>query len=175
MTPRKFCAVADEDDLVLDADAEAGEFFEVGERAVVGVDDRAGDVAGGRESVEGGQDARVVLEGVAAVFGGIDVLGRGAGHELVAAGVEGFDEDAGGLVEQDFVGDDAGFEAGGLELFGDVEGGLVVLGGAGPVGFGGEDFEVLAGELRVGDGQEGGIPFGLLGEVAVAEDLLRSG
>ncbi len=67
-------SVADEDDLVFDADAEAGEFFEVGEGAVVGVDDRGGDVAGGRESIEGGQDAGIVLKGVAAVFRGIDVL-----------------------------------------------------------------------------------------------------
>ena len=166
-------SVADEDDLAFDADAEAGELFEVGEGAVVGVDDRGGDVAGGGESVEGGQDAGVVLAGVAAVFCGIDVLGRGAGHELVAVGVEGFDEDADGLVEEDFVGDDGGLEAGGFELVGDVEGGLVVLGGAGPVGLGGEDVEVLAGEFCVGDGDEGGVPTGLLGEVAVAEDLLR--
>ena len=141
-------AVADEDDLVLDADAEVGEFLEVGEGAVVGVDDLGGDVAGGGGAVEGGEDAGVVLEGVAAVLGGIDVLGRGAGHELLAVGVEGFDDDLDGLVEQDAVGDDLGLEAGGFELVGDVEGGRVVLGRAGPVGRGGEDFEVLAGELR---------------------------
>ena len=38
-------AVADEDDLVFDADAEFGEFFEVVEIAVVGEDDFASDVA----------------------------------------------------------------------------------------------------------------------------------
>ncbi len=83
------------------------------------------------------------------------MLGGGAGHELVAGGVEGFDEDADGLVEQDFVGDDLGLEAGGFELVGDVDGGGVVLGGAGPVGGGGEGLEVLAGEFGVGDGHEG--------------------
>ena len=114
-------SVADEDDLVLDADAEFGELLEVGERAVVGVDDGAGDVAGGRGAVEGGEDARVVLEGVAAEFGGVDVLGSGAGHELVAGGVEGFDEDLDGLVEEHLVGNDLGLEAGGFELLGDVE------------------------------------------------------
>ena len=62
-------AVADEDDLAFDADAQLGEFFEVGEFAVVGVDDFGGDVAGGGGAVEGGEDAGVVLEGVAAVFG----------------------------------------------------------------------------------------------------------
>ena len=104
-------------------------------------------------------------------FVGVDVLGGGAGHDLVAGGVEGFDDDLDGLVEQDFVGDDLGVEAGGFEFVGDVDGGGVVLGGAGPVGRGGEGLEVLAGELGVGDGQEGGVPLGLLGEVAVAEDL----
>ena len=77
-------AVADDDDLVFDADAEFGELLEVGEGAVVGVDDVGGDVAGGGGAVEGGEDAGVVLEGVAAVELGVDVLGRGAGHELLA-------------------------------------------------------------------------------------------
>ena len=40
-------AVADEDDLTLDADAAVGELVEVGGGAVVGVDDLGGDVAGG--------------------------------------------------------------------------------------------------------------------------------
>ena len=61
-------AVADEDDLVFDADAEFGELLEVGEGAVVGVDDLGGDVAGGGGAVEGGEDAGIVLEGVAAVL-----------------------------------------------------------------------------------------------------------
>jgi len=30
---------------------------------------------------------------------------------------------------------------------------------------------MLTGELGIGDGHECGVPFGLLGEVAVAEDL----
>ncbi len=98
------------------------------------------------------------------------MLAGGAGHELFALGVEGFDEDADGLVEQDFVGDDLGLEAGGFEFGGDVVGGCVVLGGTGPVGRGGEDFEMLAGEGGVGHSEEGGVPAGLLGEVAVAED-----
>ena len=65
-----------------------------------------------------------------------------------------------------------GLEAGGLELFGDVLCGLVVLGRTGPVGCGGEDLQVLAGELGVGNGEEDRVPLGLLGEVAIAEDLL---
>ncbi len=138
-------AVADDDDLAFDADAEFGELLEVGEGAVVGVDDFGGDVAGGGGAVEGGENARVVLEGVAAVFGGVDMLGSGAGHEFGASGVEGLDQDFDGLVEEDFVGDDLGLEACGFEFFGDVLGGGVVLGGAGPVGGGGEGFEVLAG------------------------------
>ncbi len=43
------------------------------------------------------------------------------------------------------------------------------------MGGGGEGFEVLAGEGGVGDGEEGVVPFGLLGEVAVAEDLRGGG
>ena len=62
-------AVADEDDLAFDADAEVGELLEVGQGAVVGVDDLGGDVAGGGGAVEGGEDAGIVLEGVAAVVG----------------------------------------------------------------------------------------------------------
>ncbi len=83
-------AVADDDDLAFDADAEFGELLEVGEGAVVGVDDLGGDVAGGGGAVEGGKDAGIVLEGVATVFV-VDVLGGGAGHEFFAVGVEGFD------------------------------------------------------------------------------------
>jgi hypothetical protein len=43
------------------------------------------------------------------------------------------------------------------------------------VGDGGEGLEMLACELGVGDGHEGGVPFCLLGEVAVAEDLRSLG
>ncbi len=80
-------AVADEDDLAFDADAEFGEAVEVREAAVVGVDDGGGHVAGGRGAVEGGQDAGVVLVvdrrrrcGI-----GVDVFGRGAAEELCRA------------------------------------------------------------------------------------------
>ena len=128
--------------------------LKVGKVAIVGVDDFAGDVSGGRRAIEGGEDARVVLEGVAAIFVGIDVLGGGAGHELVAAGVEGLDQDLDGFVEEHFVGDDLGFEAGGLKFFRYVDGGGVVLRRAGPVGRGSEGLEVLAGEFGVGDGKK---------------------
>ena len=56
------------------------------------------------------------------------MLAGGAGHELGAGGVEGLDHDLDGFVEEDFVGDDLGLEAGGFELVGDVDGGGVVLG-----------------------------------------------
>ena len=99
------------------------------------------------------------------------MLGGGAGHEFLARGVGGFDEDPDGLVHEDAEGDDLGGEAGGFEAIGDVEGGLVVFGGAGPVGLGGEDFEVLAGEGGVGDGEEAGVDGGFGGaEVAEAEE-----
>ena len=164
-------AVTDDDDLVFDADAEFGELLEVGEGAVVGVDDLGGDVTGWGRAVEGGKDAGIVLEGVAAILFGVDVFGGGTGHELVAGCVEGFDEDLYGSVEENFVGDDLGLETGGFEFVGDVLSGLVVFRGAGPMGLGSESFEVLAGEFGVGDGHEGLVPLGLLGEVAVAEDL----
>ena len=138
-------AVADDDDLVFDADAHFGKPLEVGEGAVVGVDDLGGDVAGGGGAVEGGKDFGVVLEWVAAVFVGVDALAGGAGHKFGAGGVEGFDDDLDGLVEENVVGNDLGLEAGGFELFGDVLGGLVVFGGAGPVGLGGEGLEMFAG------------------------------
>ncbi len=96
-------AVADEDDLAFDVDAEFGELLEVVEGAVVGVDGLGGDVTGAGGAVERGEDARVVLEGVAAVGVGVDVLGRGAGHELVALRVDGGDLDLEGLVEEDLV------------------------------------------------------------------------
>lgn len=147
-------------------------FFEVGESAVVGVDDRSGDVAGGRESVESSEDAEIVLVGIAAEFVGVDVLARGPGHQLFAALVEGFDQDAGRFVEEDLVGNDTGLKAGFFKFGGDVEGGLVVLGRTGPVWLGGKSFKVLAGEGGAGNRKEGGVPFGLLGEVAVAEDLI---
>ncbi len=76
-------AVADDDDLVFDADAELGELLEVGEGAVVGVDDLGGDVAGGGGAVEGGEDAGIVLEGVAAVFVGSTCSGVGPDMSLL--------------------------------------------------------------------------------------------
>jgi hypothetical protein len=166
-------AVAGDDDLALYTDAEPGKLIEVGERAVVGVDGVGGDVAGGGRTVEGGEDAGVILIGIAAVGCGIDVFRAGAGHELLAVGVEGFDFDLERLVEPDTEGNDVGVEAGGLELLGDVEGGFIVFRRAGPVGLGGEDFEVLAGQGGVGNGHEGVVPLLLLGEVGVAEDARR--
>ncbi len=46
-------AVADEDDLAFDGDAELGEVLEVGKASVVGIDDGSGDVGCGRGVVEG--------------------------------------------------------------------------------------------------------------------------
>ena len=171
----KVAAVAGDDDLAFYADAEVFKFFKVGEGTVVGVDNVGSDVTGGGGAVEGWKDTGVVLEGVAAVGFGVDVLGGGAGHQLLAGGVKGVDLDRDGLVEPDAEGDDLGVEAGRLEFFGDVEGRCVVLGGAGPVGLGGEGLQVLAGEGGVGDGEERCIPRLLLGEVGVAEDVGRSG
>jgi hypothetical protein len=113
----------------------------------------------------------IVLEGIAAVLIGIDVLGRGPGHELLAACVEGLDLDLHRLVHQHAVGRDGGLETGRLEFCGDILRCLVVLGRAGPVRLGGQGLQVLAGELGVGHGQEDRIPLGLLGKVLVAEDL----
>ena len=62
-----------------------------------------------------------------------------------------------GLLSRTLVGDDLCVEAGGLELVEDVDGGIVVLFGAGPVGGFGEDLEVLAGECGVWNGLEAGV------------------
>lgn len=44
------------------------------------------------------------------------------------------------------------------------------------MGLGGEDFEFFAGELRVGDGEEGLVGLGLFGgEILVAEDGVGCG
>ena len=99
------------------------------------------------------------------------MLGGGAGEELFAGGIEGFDGDADGFVEQDAIGDDFSVEAGGAELGGDVVGGSLVFRRAGPVRRGGEGLEVFAGEPGVGHREKGGVPLGLLREVAVAEDF----
>jgi hypothetical protein len=162
-------AVADQDDLVAHVDAEIGQPLEVGGRAVVGVDHLRGHVARRAGAVERRQDARVVLEGVAAE-GLADMLRAGAGHDPAAAGVEGLDQDFDWLVEQNLVGNDLRIEPGRLELLRDVERGVVVFGRTGPVRGLAERLQVLAGEHGVGDGEKGLIPLRLLGEVAEAED-----
>ena len=43
------------------------------------------------------------------------------------------------------------------------------------MGSGGEGLEMFACQFGVGDGHEGRIPLGLLGEVAIAEDLCSGG
>jgi hypothetical protein len=126
-------SVADEDDLAFDADAAFGETLEVGEAAVVGVDDRGSDVAGSGPVVIGGEDARVALELIdgrvgGGVGAGVDVFAVRAGEDLVAYRVEGFDKDGQRLVEQDAVGNDLGLQARGFEAGGYVLGGGVVLG-----------------------------------------------
>ena len=99
------------------------------------------------------------------------MLGDGAGHEELAVGVVCLDFDFFGHVEPGLVGDDAGVEAVGFEFFGDVLRGFIVFGRGGDVGLGGEGLEFFAGELRVGNGEEGLVGLRLLGgEIAVAED-----
>ncbi len=78
LDPAIVAAVTDEDNLALDIDAELLEPLEVRGRAVVRVDDIGSDVARRGAAVESGQDAEVILERVAAVPGGVDVLRRGA-------------------------------------------------------------------------------------------------
>ncbi len=158
-------AVAADDDFAVEVDVLSGELVEVFEAAVVGVDHFGGDVAGAGGAVEGHHYAGIVLVGVA-----VNVLAGGAGHEQIAARVQGFDADGFGVVDEDAVGDDFGFEAGGAELLRDIFGGFAVFRGGGEVGLGGEDFEVLAGEFGIGDGEEFFFDAGLGGEVGVAED-----
>jgi len=63
----------------VEVDFFGGEFVEVFNAAVVCVDDFSGDVPGCGGAIEGHDDARVVLIGVA-----FDVLALGAGHEEFA-------------------------------------------------------------------------------------------
>ena len=161
----KVAAVTHQDDLALDADTEFGEPLEVLEPAVIGVDDRGGDIARGRRSVEAGQNARVC-----GIRCGCGVTERGAAEYAGAGRVEGLDEDRYWLVHQDAVGDDFGIEARGPEVLGDVERGGVVFWRACPVGRGGQGFEVLLSQPGVGYGEERRVPYGLLREVAEAED-----
>ena len=100
-------SVADDDDFAFDADVLGGELGEIFRRAVVGVDDLGGDVAGGRIGVVGSGDALVVLIRVIA-----DMLWRGAGHELFAISTEGGDFNFFRGVHHDAIGNDFGFEAG---------------------------------------------------------------
>ena len=57
--------VAGNDDFAVQIDVLAGEFVEVFEPAVVGVNDFGVDVAGTGRAVEGIHDARIVVEGIA--------------------------------------------------------------------------------------------------------------
>ena len=143
----------------------SGELVEVFEATVVGVDHFSGDVAGAGGAVEGHHYAGIVLVRVAG-----NALWGGAGHEQFAARVPGLDADGFGVVDEDTVGDDFSFEAGGTELLRDIFSGFAVLRGRGEVRFGGEDFEVLAGQFGIGDGEEFLFDAGLGGEVCIAED-----
>jgi len=153
------------EDFAVEVNVLGGELVEVLKAAVVGVDHFSGEVAGAGGAVEGHDYAGIVLVGVAGY-----VLGCGAGDEQFAAGVPGFYTDGFGVVDEDAVGDDFSFQAGGAEFLGDVIGGFAVFRGGGEVGHGGEDFEVLAGEFGIGDGEEFLFDAGLGGEVLVAED-----
>ena len=59
---------------------------------------------------------------------------------------------------------------GGAKFLRYVFGGLAVFWRGGQVGLGGEDFEVLAGQFGIGDGEKFLLDAGLGGEVRVAED-----
>ena len=91
----------------------------------------------------------------------------------MAGGIVGLDADDFGLVEQNAIGNDLGFETGGAELARDILGGLVIFRCGGEMRSGGELFEFLAGLFGIGDGEEFLFDFGFGTEVGVAEDGLR--
>jgi len=103
-------------------------------------------------------NAGIVLERLVAV----DVFGDGAGHEELAMESYASTLTFFGHVEPGLVGNDAGFEAGALKFFCDVLPRFCSPRAKRDVGLGGEGFEFFAGQLRIGNGEEGLIGFRLL-------------
>ena len=79
-------AVAHEDDLALDVDVQVFELLEVFGGAVVRIDDFGREIAGGRRTVKGGDDARVILVRIVG-----NVFGSRPGHQYCAVGRGGGD------------------------------------------------------------------------------------
>ena len=141
-------AVTRQHDLAAHVHAHVFELLEILGASVVGVNHFGLDVTRRRVGAERHDDARIVLEGVA-----LDVLAGGPVHDE-AGGREGIHADLDGIVHPDFVLDDLGVEAPFAELARDVIGRLAVLGRAGHVRRGGQDFHVPLGLARVGHGKE---------------------
>ena len=102
-----------------------------------------------------------------------DVLAGGTAHQLLAIGSEGLDAHLSGLVQQDAIGDDLGFQASGAKLLRHVIGGLAIPRSRRQMRLGGERLQVLASQPGVRDGEEFLLNRGFGGEAAVAKDSGR--
>lgn len=121
-------AITDQDDPALKRDAGSDEALEVGETAVVRVDNLAGDIAGRRGAVEAGQDTGVVLRVAGGAAGyGVNVLGARARQERRSLGVNGVDGDGCRAVQQDRIGHDLGLQPGCAKTLRDVFRGSIVF------------------------------------------------
>ncbi len=117
----EIASITDEEELAVEINVEVNEMLKVFRGSVICVDDVGGDVAGGRGCVVWGEDAGIVLAGIAGdVLGARAVEGEAVGGENLPVNIlrEG---------ENDFVGDDLGFKPGIAEFAGDIFRSLVVL------------------------------------------------
>ena len=117
--------------------------------------------------MEGRQDAGIILVRIV-----IDVLARGSAHQDFSLVVGGLQKYLLGKVQPRLVGDNLGFEPGGLELAFHVQGGVVVFFAACDMGRGGERLEFFLGQLDAGNGKEILVDFGLPAEVAESQNVV---
>ena len=157
-------SVADDDDFSFDADVLGGKLSKIFGRAVVGVDDLGGDIAGGGIGVVGGGDTLVVLIRVVD-----DMLWCGAGHELLAISSESGDFHFFRRVHHDAIRNDFGFEAGIAKFLCNILGGGEIFFRAGNVGRGGKDFQFFTGKGGAGNLEKLLVELALRGCISEAE------
>ena len=131
-------SVANHHHLPGNADVHVLELLEILRAPVVDIDGVGGHITGGRRTMEGRQDAGIILVRIV-----IDMLARGPAHQDFSLVVGGLQKYFLGKVHPCLVRDDLGFESGGLELAFDVQGGVVVFFAGCDVRGSGERFEFL--------------------------------
>jgi hypothetical protein len=169
-------AVADEKNFSMQVNVRGGQAVKVFLAAVVGIDYRAGYIAGGAGGVVGGDDSWVMRAGAGLVVLTGQLLRREAAEDVVTGRVKGLHLNGLWPAEQHAIGNNLGVESGGAKLLRDVVNVLAVFRCGSEMRLGGEELQHLAGGLGVRYGKKFCFRFGFGGKISEAENgLLCSG